>query len=258
MPAQEAGASSADNASGSGPLRDAFDLAVKFKPIETFETDPQTQAEIDMVVSFIRQRAGKARTAVRWAHFCTRIVALPLGGTDKLRLVELVKQIEMDDSEGSCACACCVHSLRPRLESSCDRDPPSAAAAKLHDLHCRLSTSQIVMTATIPILIPLGMHLKSHWLGDVIHTLPRELDAVLLAVTLQWLSGGTLLMRYTSSSSAGNPLLSDLHVVPHDALRGRAAHRQVRRARVPHAAGDGERGERVPPLSRDEVWQRRL
>ena len=44
-----------------------------------------------------------------------------------------------------------------------------AAAEGLGKMHRRLSSLQIAMTATIPILIPLGMHQANLTIGDTIH-----------------------------------------------------------------------------------------
>lgn len=100
-----------------------------------------TLDEIDRVVAEVRHKVAARPSAVRWAHYTTRIIGLALPAIDRLRLVELVKMMEYDDSK----------------------------AVRLHQSHQRLSTMQIAMTATIPILIPLGMHQASEAIGDSIH-----------------------------------------------------------------------------------------
>ena len=110
------------------------------KPPDSSASAP-TLEEIDRIVADVRAKASTRPNAARWAHFTTRIVALDLPARDRLQLVELIKIMEQEDAQ----------------------------AEALGKLHRRLSSLQIAMTATIPILIPLGMHQANLTIGDTIH-----------------------------------------------------------------------------------------
>ena len=110
------------------------------KPPDSSASAP-TLEEIDRMVADVRAKASARPNAARWAHFTTRIVALDLPARDRLQLVELIKIMEHEDAQ----------------------------AEALGKMHRRLSSLQIAMTATIPILIPLGMHQANLTIGDTIH-----------------------------------------------------------------------------------------
>ena len=101
--------------------------------------DPATVADIEQVVKEVRAKSALRKGAVRFAHFNTRIMNLPVSCRERLRLVELVKMMEMEDAE----------------------------AEVLGARHKKLSCGVLAMTATIPILIPLGMHLGDVLVGDM-------------------------------------------------------------------------------------------